>query len=562
MWSSNWSGLWNPARISWRLLPLLRTKQRFAFQQWYHGYCDRPDRPEDAMPLPPPVDDDIELNPPAGSERASSSWQGSWAELWQASEGQQAPCHGTGQTICMQCITAYADDLLIQWQIRAPEQLHEAIQSIVFVLQTLEDFGMQISVEKTVVLLGLKGPQVSQLLAQYTLKHPKKGGHALKLPLTLLRKHRGMLCPHADQALQRFLDWCSQVGISTGGLEVRCSPGRGRLLQAARRFVADEEMLNVPADAIISEGVAGQSYQASHWTLAVAHRLVEEDCLGSDSRFWPYVQLLLEGEPHDLEIMDRLPGVAGSLARERAKLRALQVAEICAAVPSCTPERAARAMYAVDLRTVYWHPSQVRALVPYFDFVNHSASPNSRWIMNSNGSLRLLATGHIEIGEEVTITYDSIPNARLLVTYGFVLEGEGPHRSVDMNLCFGQLPELNEVGLGAAPGVQVQILGNGALRRRAPLLQLRSLGLSEAALAEGLVQQVSAELEQWQAADAREDDRLALLIRMSIEVLQNFRQRVSSWMQEAQIKSIMAALGPPPEAVEVHSASEDSQDSG
>ena len=50
------------------------------------------------MPLPPPVDDDIELNPPAGSERDSSSWQGSWAELWQASEGQQAPCHGTGQT--------------------------------------------------------------------------------------------------------------------------------------------------------------------------------------------------------------------------------------------------------------------------------------------------------------------------------------------------------------------------------------------------------------------------------------------------------------------------------
>ena len=78
-------------------------------------------------------------------------------------------------------------------------------------------------------------------------------------------------------------------------------------LEATRRFVADEEMLSVPADAIISEGAAGQSYQersccmsactpshddstksleavsslcncqASHWTLAVAHRLVEED---------------------------------------------------------------------------------------------------------------------------------------------------------------------------------------------------------------------------------------------------------------------------------------------
>ncbi|CAE7553528.1 unnamed protein product [Symbiodinium sp. CCMP2456] len=295
--------------------------------------------------------------------------------------------------------------------------------------------------------------------------------------------------------------------------------------------------------------------RTGHWQLPIAlwRRTAWDPTLASGRTFSYYSR-----------VMARLPGVAGSLARERAKLRALQVAEICAAVPSCTPERAARAMYAVDSRTVYWHPSQVRALVPYFDFVNHSACPNSRWIMNSDGSLRLLATGHIEIGEEVTITYDSIPNARLLVTYGFVLEGEGPHRSVDMNLSFGQLPDaLNEVGLGAAPGVQVQILGNGALRRRAPLLQLlRSLRLSEASLAEGLVQQVSAELEQWQAADAREDGRLALLIRMSIEVLQNFLQRVSSWIQEAQLNSIMAALGPPPEAVEVHSTSEDSQDSG
>ena len=61
------------------------------------------------MPLPPPVDDDIELNPPAGSERASSSWQGSWAELWQASEGQQAPCHGTGQT-SLQAAPRHEDD--------------------------------------------------------------------------------------------------------------------------------------------------------------------------------------------------------------------------------------------------------------------------------------------------------------------------------------------------------------------------------------------------------------------------------------------------------------------
>ena len=86
---------------------------------------------------------------------------------------------------------------------------------------------------------------------------------------------------------------------------------------------------------------------------------------------------------------------------------------------------------------VYWHPSRVRALatsfprpwsvepmeksceVPFFDFLNHSSCPNSRWIMDPDGSLkplphvdcgpwafvtrmtpRLLATGKVKTGEE------------------------------------------------------------------------------------------------------------------------------------------------------------------
>ncbi|CAE7292376.1 SETD4 [Symbiodinium natans] len=373
-----------------------------------------------------------------------------------------------------------------------------------------------------------------------------------------------MLCSHVDQSLQRFLDWCFEAGIRAGSLDVRSLRGRGRLLQATHELSEDVEILYVPADAIISEGVASQTYQASHWSLGVAHRLVEEDCLGRESRFQPYVQLLLEGEPHDLQIMERLPGCAGSLAREKVKLRALHIAELCAAMPTCTADRAARAVYAVDSRTVYSHPAQARALVPFFDFVNHSACPNARWTMDSDGSLRLVTTTRVEIGEEVTISYDSIPNARLLVTYGFVLDGEGPHRSVDLNLPFGKLPDtLDEGGPDAKQPVQVQILGNGTLRRRAPLVPLlhNLCSRSETVLAEHLAKQVAVELEQWQAADAKEDSRLTLLIDMSVEVLQSFLERILSWIQAADAKPLMSALGPPEEAVTGHSTSDDSQDS-
>ncbi|CAE7476064.1 unnamed protein product [Symbiodinium pilosum] len=81
-------------------------------------------------------------------------------------------------------------------------------------------------------------------------------------------------------------------------------------------------------------------------------------------------------------------------------------------------------------------------------------------------------------------------------------------------------------------------------------------------LAEYLMKQVTAELDEWHLADAKKDSRLEQLIHMSIEVLSSFRQRVSSWLQEgSRDTSLLAALGPPPEAVAVHSTSEDSQDS-
>ncbi|CAE7553320.1 unnamed protein product [Symbiodinium sp. CCMP2592] len=77
--------------------------------------------------------------------------------------------------IPLSCITAYADDLLIQWIINTQDQLLAARRAISYVFQVLQEFGMKISVEKTVVLLGLRGKQVRNLLRQFVVHDPHKG---------------------------------------------------------------------------------------------------------------------------------------------------------------------------------------------------------------------------------------------------------------------------------------------------------------------------------------------------------------------------------------------------
>ncbi|CAK9082419.1 unnamed protein product [Durusdinium trenchii] len=346
-----------------------------------------------------------------------------------------------------------------------------------------------------------------------------------------------------------------------GSLQVCKEDGRGRFLQASAKVEADQLIMVVPAHAILAEGMGTATYQASHWMLGIAHRLLEEDCL-ENSAFAPYVRLLMEGEPHEFDAMAALPGCVGSLARERKKLRCAHVSELVRAMPGCDPERAARALHTVDTRTVYSHPARVRALVPLFDFANHSANPNARWIMGPDRALRLYATKPVDIGCEVTISYDNISNGRLLVTYGFVLEGDGPHRCVDLNV--GPLPE-QETPLLQTCAVQLQVLGGGCLRRRAALLpvlnMIRGHQEGEVLLAMHLLQQVQDELLEWEAAAAGpfQDGRFQVLSTMTVQVLGSFRDKLKAWLKDPEKVPLMSALGPTTEALGLHSDSDSSE---
>ena len=67
-----------------------------------------------------------------------------------------------------QSLTGYADDFLINWELSSPGDFANACASIPKILAVLHDLGMNISLDKTVILLAIKGRAAPQLLKTYT----------------------------------------------------------------------------------------------------------------------------------------------------------------------------------------------------------------------------------------------------------------------------------------------------------------------------------------------------------------------------------------------------------
>ena len=76
-------------------------------------------------------------------------------------------------------LTGYADDFHAQWQFEHPRDFRNACANIPVILHTLRDLGMQIALDKTVILLAIKGRAAPQLLQDFTSK--VKGQRCLSL---------------------------------------------------------------------------------------------------------------------------------------------------------------------------------------------------------------------------------------------------------------------------------------------------------------------------------------------------------------------------------------------
>ncbi|CAE6926016.1 unnamed protein product [Symbiodinium sp. CCMP2456] len=65
--------------------------------------------------------------------------------------------------------TSYADDKHFSWVVRSGRDLEKAYAAIKHILTSLQELGLSISTEKTVILLELKGPQAAKAMARYTV---------------------------------------------------------------------------------------------------------------------------------------------------------------------------------------------------------------------------------------------------------------------------------------------------------------------------------------------------------------------------------------------------------
>ncbi|CAE7827460.1 unnamed protein product [Symbiodinium sp. CCMP2456] len=67
-------------------------------------------------------------------------------------------------------VTSYADDKHFAWVISNGRDLEKAYAAMKHILASLQELGLSISTEKTVILLELKGPQAAKAVTRYTVK--------------------------------------------------------------------------------------------------------------------------------------------------------------------------------------------------------------------------------------------------------------------------------------------------------------------------------------------------------------------------------------------------------
>ena len=78
------------------------------------------------------------------------------------------------QYLSLNQISGFADDLHVHWVFDEPRQFRNACAQVGFILSDLADMGMQVSVDKTVILSALAGPSYTQVTAPYVKRRRRE----------------------------------------------------------------------------------------------------------------------------------------------------------------------------------------------------------------------------------------------------------------------------------------------------------------------------------------------------------------------------------------------------
>lgn len=270
---------------------------------------------------------------------------------------------------------------------------------------------------------------------------------------------------------------------------VVCKVGaRGRGLFASQRIAAGTQLLAVPPALWITQAsirarapralVAEVDALSGGDSRVAAATLTTLALLSGEAESAPYVATL-PAEPPDVPSLwpaERLAALDGSPARNGAEQFASLVGAAHKALRLAAPERdylrlsclaRSRALSGFEDDAFEF------TLVPALDLANHDLRPTAAIADGDGGAKALVAVADLEPGDEVTISYGPLSNAKLLRVYGFALENN-PHDAVVLarsELCAAR----RRVDDAAAP-----VPGGGAddvLTRASPLAAnaLRSL---------------------------------------------------------------------------------------
>ncbi|CAK0820204.1 unnamed protein product [Prorocentrum cordatum] len=183
-----------------------------------------------------------------------------------------------------------------------------------------------------------------------------------------------------------------------------------------------ERRARIPGE---SEGDAKNDGE-SHALGSLSQRLLEEGRMMNESKWGPYLRRVLQpadGPPTFNLLM--WPREAANLGRMLVPhyVRKLDTALL----------QSDSVEFRSSLRhtTSRFHGGNVTMgdiyVVPMVDFINHATPKEAKAKVKIAGTSGMVveALSHISAGEEVTITYGELPNAHLLVAYGFSLAQNG-----------------------------------------------------------------------------------------------------------------------------------------
>ena len=103
-------------------------------------------------------------------------------------------------------LSIYADDFISQWAIQTLEDFTQALTDIGLLLDLLDDFRLQVSLSKSVVLMKLVGTSCRKLHkrhccwvhGQYCLKIPRRNGQDSFLPIVKSHKYLGSILTYVN----------------------------------------------------------------------------------------------------------------------------------------------------------------------------------------------------------------------------------------------------------------------------------------------------------------------------------------------------------------------------